>query len=97
VQDSLSVNNAREGFKVQNLSSVKDDHGVEDDCYGAVVNRRSTPYLVRQLLMFGPDCALQGSSCSAFGRTTTSIAAQGYMRGHVRTQEAYKGSSRVNV
>ena len=97
MQDSLLIGDEGEGFEVGNLPGVEDDRSAEDDGHGAIVNRLRSPYLARQLLMFSPDCALLGSSCSAFGRTTTSIAARWYMRKHVGTQRIYIGSARVNA
>lgn len=53
---------------------------VEDDGHGVVVDRLCTPYLARQLLVFGTDSALQDVPHSAFGWTTTSITTRWFVR-----------------
>jgi hypothetical protein len=49
VQDTFSIYDAGEGSRAENLPSVEDDWGVEDDSHGVVMNQRRTPYLMCQL------------------------------------------------
>jgi hypothetical protein len=77
--------------------TVEADHGVEGNCHRVVVNQCRTPYLVLQLSVFSPNCALRGNPCSIFGRTTTLITTRWYVQGHVGTWEIYTGSSCLNV
>jgi hypothetical protein len=47
VQDTFLIFNAEHGSKVEDLSSIEGDGGVEDDGHGVVVYQRRTPYLAR--------------------------------------------------
>jgi hypothetical protein len=66
------------------------EDSVEDNGHGVVVNQHHTPYLARQQLAFGTDGALRGIPRSAFGRTTTSIATQWFVRGMMGYSKLYR-------
>jgi hypothetical protein len=52
VQDTSPIFDARDGSKVEDLSGIEGDHGVEGDCHGVVIYQCHTPYLARQLSVF---------------------------------------------
>lgn len=67
---------------------VEDD--VEDDGHGAFVNRRCTPYMVRQLSVFGADGALRGIPYRAFGRMVALISNRLFVPGTMEHNGLYR-------
>jgi hypothetical protein len=79
VQCTITVYDAGEGSEVEDLSGGEVDGGVEGDGHGFVLNRHRSPYLARQLSVFGTDDTLWGITRSVFGRTARSTVARRFM------------------
>jgi hypothetical protein len=79
MQGAPLVDDAGEVSKMENLSCDEIEDDVENDIHGVVRNRCRTPYLARQLSVFGTDGALRGIPCSAFERTLASIITRWFM------------------